>query len=52
MLAPVSAGQQVGTLSVTLDDKPVGEYPVVALEAMGMANLFGRAWDSLRLWFK
>ncbi len=52
LLAPVSAGQQVGTLSVTLDGKPVGEYPVVALEAMGMANLFGRTWDSMRLWFK
>jgi len=52
LLAPVAAGQKVGTLSITLDGKPVGDYPVVALEAMGVANIFGRAWDSLRLWFK
>jgi hypothetical protein len=25
---------------------------VLALEAIGVANIFGRAWDSLRLWFK
>ena len=52
LLAPVAAGQRVGTLSLTLDGKPVGEYPVVALEAIGVANVFGRAWDTVRLWFK
>ena len=39
-------------LSVTLDGKPLGEYPVVALEAVPVAGIFGRAWDTLRLWFK
>ena len=37
---------------VTLDGKPVGEYPVIALESVGVAGLFGRAWDTLRLWIK
>ena len=37
---------------VTLDDKPVGEYPLVALEEVPLAGLFGRAWDTIRLWFK
>lgn len=49
LVAPVAEGQRVGTLKVTLDDKPMGEYPVVALEAVGVASIFGRAWDSLRL---
>ena len=52
IVAPVSAGQRLGTLRVTLDGKPVGEYPVVALEPVAAAGFFGRAWDTLRLWLK
>jgi D-alanyl-D-alanine carboxypeptidase (penicillin-binding protein 5/6) len=52
LLAPVSAGQRVGTIKVSLDGKPVGEYPVVALETVGVAGIVGRAWDSMRLWLK
>lgn len=52
LLAPVQKGQRIGTLKLTLDDKPYGEYPVVALEAVPVAGLFGRAWDTLRLWFE
>ena len=52
LLAPVAQGQRVGTLRVTLDGKPLGEYPVVALETVGVAGIFGRAWDTLRLWLK
>ena len=52
LLAPVSAQQRVGTIKVSLDGKPLGEYPVVALETVGAAGFFGRTWDSLRLWLK
>jgi len=52
LVAPVAEGARVGNLRVTLDGKPVGEFPVVALEAVGPAGFFGRAWDTLRLWFK
>jgi D-alanyl-D-alanine carboxypeptidase (penicillin-binding protein 5/6) len=51
LLAPVSARQRVGVLKVTFDGKPLGEYPVVALEGVTVANLFVRLWDSLRLLF-
>jgi D-alanyl-D-alanine carboxypeptidase (penicillin-binding protein 5/6) len=51
LLAPLSRSQRVGTLRVTFDGKPVGEYPVVALESISVANVFVRAWDSLRLLF-
>src|SRR6267143_1399964 len=52
LVAPVAQGQRVGTLRVTHDGRPVGEYPVVALEPVAVAGIFGRAWDTLRLWFK
>jgi D-alanyl-D-alanine carboxypeptidase (penicillin-binding protein 5/6) len=51
LLAPLSARQRVGVLAVTFDGKPLGEYPVVALEGVSVANVFVRLWDSLRLWF-
>jgi serine-type D-Ala-D-Ala carboxypeptidase (penicillin-binding protein 5/6) len=52
LLAPVAEGQRVGTLRVTYDGKPLGEYPLVALQPVATAGLFGRAWDTLRLWLK
>ena len=51
LLAPVSAGQTVGTMKVSVDGKPYGDYPVVALETVPQAGIFGRAIDSVRLWF-
>ena len=51
LLAPVSEGDRVGTLRVSLEDKLIGEYPVVALQSIATAGMFGRAWDTMRLWF-
>jgi D-alanyl-D-alanine carboxypeptidase (penicillin-binding protein 5/6) len=51
-LAPVSKGQAMGTLRMTLDGKAVGDYPLVALEDISIAGWFGRFWDSLRLLWK
>ncbi|MGH8764246.1 MAG: D-alanyl-D-alanine carboxypeptidase family protein [Burkholderiales bacterium] len=52
LVAPVAEGDRIGVLRVTLDGKPLGEYPVIALEAVPVAGFFGRAWDTLRLWLK
>jgi len=52
LVAPIAPGQRVGTLRVTLDDKPVGDFPVFALEAIGVASIFGRTWDGVRLMLK
>ena len=52
LVAPVAKGQRVGVVKVSLEGKPVGEYPLVALGDVAPANLFGRAWDTVRLWFK
>ncbi len=51
IVAPIGVGQVVGTLKVSVDDKPFGDYPVVALEAVPVAGIFGRMIDSVRLWF-
>ncbi|HUW27628.1 MAG TPA: D-alanyl-D-alanine carboxypeptidase family protein [Sulfuriferula sp.] len=52
LLAPLVAGQQVGTVTLTLNGKPLAQYPLLALQSVGVANIFGRAWDGLRLLFK
>jgi D-alanyl-D-alanine carboxypeptidase (penicillin-binding protein 5/6) len=52
LVAPVQQGQKVGVVRVSLDGKPVGEYPAVALEPVPVAGFFGRTWDTIQLWFK
>jgi len=51
VVAPVRKGQRLGTLLLTLDGQPLGDYPLVALQDVGVAGIFGRAWDSIRLLF-
>ncbi len=51
VVAPVNKGQRLGTLRLTLDGQPLGDHPLVALHSVGVAGLFGRGWDSLRLLF-
>jgi D-alanyl-D-alanine carboxypeptidase (penicillin-binding protein 5/6) len=51
LIAPIAAGQALGTLKLSLDDKPLGEYPVLALEAVPAAGIVGRMVDTVRLWF-
>lgn len=52
LIAPIQTGQRVGTLKLTLDGKPYGEYPVQALEDVGVAGFFGRIWDAIFLFFQ
>jgi len=40
----------VATLKVSSSDQPLMEVPLVALEAVEQAGIFGRAWDAIRLW--
>lgn len=51
LIAPVAQGQKVGTVKISIDGKPYGEYPAVALENVSVAGFFGRLWDTIRLWF-
>ncbi len=52
LMAPIEAGQPLGSLKVTIDGKLYGEYPVPALENVGLIGIFGRTIDSVLLWFQ
>lgn len=53
LVAPVNQGSQVGSLKVMQPDgKVLAELPVLSLEQVNQASIFGRAWDSIRLWLK
>src|SRR5439155_14594409 len=48
LIAPVTLGQRVGVVKVTLDDKPIGQYPLQALSEVEPAGFFGRMWGTVR----
>jgi D-alanyl-D-alanine carboxypeptidase (penicillin-binding protein 5/6) len=51
LVAPIDKGSQVGMLKVQANDgKVLATLPVVALEQVDQAGMFGRAVDAVRLW--
>lgn len=52
LVAPFTAGQQIGTLKVTLDGKVVAEAPLVAVNAVEEAGFFKRLWHSFWMWWE
>jgi serine-type D-Ala-D-Ala carboxypeptidase (penicillin-binding protein 5/6) len=53
LVAPLAKGQRVGTIKVTTaSGAPVVDVPLVVLEPVEEAGIFGRAWDAIRLWIK
>ena len=53
LVAPLQKGQRVGTVKVaTTAGTPVAEVPLVVMETVEEAGIFGRAWDAIRLWIK
>lgn len=52
LIAPVQQNSQIATLKLTVDGKPIASLPVLALEQVNQASVFGRAWDAVRLWMQ
>jgi len=52
LVAPIAKGQVLAKLRVLSAGVQVAETPLVALEAVEPAGLFGRAWDAVRLWIQ
>ena len=52
LVAPFAKGQQLAVLKVSYGERVLVDVPLLALEAVEQAGLFGRAWDALRLWIK
>ncbi len=51
LVAPISEGQQLGLLKLTLDGKPYMELPLVAVEPIALVNIFSRGIQSIRMMF-
>ncbi len=49
--APLSVGQKLGQLEVSLKDKVLVSESLVALEPVPEAGFFKRVWDSIKLFF-
>ncbi|MCH9638457.1 MAG: D-alanyl-D-alanine carboxypeptidase [Betaproteobacteria bacterium] len=49
LIAPVNVGQEVGTVKFKLNDRTIETYPLVSLENVETANIFGRTWDGVKL---
>ncbi len=52
LLAPAKRGQRLGTLRLSVDGQPVGDYPLQALEDIEVSGILGRGWDNILLMFK
>lgn len=49
LVAPITKGQVVGTVYLKLNDADVAEYPLVALEDIEQAGIFGRLVDYVKM---
>lgn len=52
LMAPITKGQEVGTLQIMLGDEQVAELPIFALESVEQGSALRRLWDSIRLWIR
>jgi D-alanyl-D-alanine carboxypeptidase (penicillin-binding protein 5/6) len=53
LVAPLAAGQRVGSIKIaTAAGTVIATLPLVVQEPVELAGIFGRAWDSIRLWIK
>jgi D-alanyl-D-alanine carboxypeptidase (penicillin-binding protein 5/6) len=52
LVAPIQVGQQIGTVRVMLDGKPVIEAPLVALQRIPEAGFFKRLWHEFLMWWE
>ncbi len=50
--APITKGQAIGTVKVSLDGKLIAQAPLVALNAVEEGGFFRRLWDSLWMWWE
>jgi len=51
LIAPIAEGEEVGQISVRLDDEEIASRGLVALESISEAGFFGRTWDGMSMWF-
>jgi len=52
LVAPIAAGQEIGTVKVSLDGKVVAQAPLVAVSAVEEGGFFKRLWDAFWMWWE
>ncbi len=52
IIAPITEGQELGRLLITLDGEEVASRPLLALRNMPEGGFFSRTSDTVKLWFK
>ncbi|WP_296279257.1 D-alanyl-D-alanine carboxypeptidase family protein [Pseudoxanthomonas sp.] len=52
LVAPITAGQAIGMVKVTLDGKVVAQSPLVAITPIEEAGFFKRLWDAFWMWWE
>ena len=52
ILAPVSAGQALGVVRVSLDGEAIADRPLLALNGVAVGSLWRRMSDYVKLWFE
>ena len=50
LVAPLLAGQQVGQISIRLDDEEIISRGLITLATVEEAGFFGRTWDGISMW--
>lgn len=48
--APISRGDSLGTVRLSLEGEVLFAAPLVALETVEQAGFFARVWDSIKMW--
>ena len=51
LIAPIAEGEEVGQISIRLEDDEIASRGLVALESINEAGFFGRTWDGMSMWF-
>ncbi|MGB5291163.1 MAG: D-alanyl-D-alanine carboxypeptidase family protein [Lysobacterales bacterium] len=51
LIAPITEGEEVGQISIRLEDAEITSRGLVALETVPEAGFFGRTWDGMSMWF-
>ena len=51
LIAPIAEGEEVGQISIRLEDKEITSRGLIALGSVNEAGFFGRTWDGMSMWF-
>jgi D-alanyl-D-alanine carboxypeptidase (penicillin-binding protein 5/6) len=50
LIAPITEGEEVGQISIRLEDAEIANRGLIALETIPEAGFFGRTWDGMSMW--